>query len=238
VLFAGFFLFLSRFLSIWVSLLVVCVCLSLSLSLASAPGSFIYYVLVVRVYVWVWPGVGYGVSGEFSRYYSTRGWGRLKTRSPFDRYSPEHAIFVTCLNLFWFSHWFDNILTLFLGLIYFFDQMLVCSAWGGGSWLNFFFLVVVVNCHYATQSRRRSRSRYRDPWMGSSLRPKLIALDFRKRSREKTETLGGNDICFRKPLSQTFSLIRLDFSESSRFPFFVVVSSPHICQLGTHTGGV
>ena len=48
---------------------------------------------------------------------------------------------------------------------------------------------------------------YRDPWMGFILRPKLIALDFRKRTRERMGTLGGNHICFRKSLSQTFDLI-------------------------------
>jgi len=113
--------------------------------------------------------------------------------------------------------------TLFLGLIYFFDQMLVCSFWGGGSWLDFFFLVFVdMNRHHATQFRGRSRSRYRDPWMGYNLRSKLIALDFRKRTREKMESLGGNNIWFRKSLSQTFSLIRLDSSQSPRFPFFLL----------------
>jgi len=62
---SGFFI-LSRFLSIWFSMMVLCMCLSLSLSLASTPVSFVHCVLVVRVYVWVWPGVGNGVSGEFS----------------------------------------------------------------------------------------------------------------------------------------------------------------------------
>jgi len=74
--------------------------------------------------------------------------------------------------------------------------------------------------------------------MGYRLLSKLIALDFRKSTREKTETLGGNDVFFRKSLSQTSSLIRLDFSDSPRFLFFNVVSSPHNRQLGTHTGGV
>ena len=88
----------------------MCVCLSLFLSLASTSGSYVYCVLVVRVYVWMWPGVGYGVSGEFSQYYSTRGWGRLKTRFPFNRSSPDHSTFVTCLDLFRFSRWFAKIL--------------------------------------------------------------------------------------------------------------------------------
>ena len=52
---------------------------------------------------------------------------------------------------------------------------------------------------------------YRDPWMGCILRPK-IALDFRKRTRERMGTLGGNHFCFRKSLSQTYNWIRLDFS--------------------------
>jgi len=92
----------------WGSLLFLCV--SLSLSLASTPGSFVHCVFIVQVYVWVWPGVGQGVSGDFSSYYSTRGWGRLKTRSPFDTSSSEHTTFVTCLDLFWFPHWFVKIL--------------------------------------------------------------------------------------------------------------------------------
>jgi len=95
-----------------------------------------------------------------------------------------------------------------------------------------------MNRHCVTKSRERSQSRYRDPYIGYRFLPKLIALDFRKRTIEKTETLGGNHIFFRKPLSQTFSLIRLDSSESPRFPFFNVISSPHNRQLGMHTGGV
>ena len=86
----------------------------------------------------------------------------------------------------------------------------------------FFLVFVDMNRHYVTESRGRSQSRYRDPWMGYSLLPKLIALDFKKKTREKMETLGRNDIFFRKPLSQTFSLMRLDFSESPRFPFFLL----------------
>ena len=39
--------------------------------------------------------------------------------------------------------------TSFLSLIYFFDQILVCSFWGGRSWLDFFLLgFVYMNCHY------------------------------------------------------------------------------------------
>jgi len=64
----------------------------------------------VQVYVWVWPGVGHGVSGDFSSYFPTREWGRLKTGSPFDTSSSEHSAFVTRLDLFWFPHWFVKIL--------------------------------------------------------------------------------------------------------------------------------
>ena len=90
--------------------------------------------------MWVWPGVGHGVSGDFISYYLTRGWGRCKTKSPFDTSSSEHT-------------------------------------------------------------------------------------------RERMVTLGGNHICFRKSLSQTFNLIRLDFSSMSpRFPFFCcfVATKPSI----------
>jgi len=69
------------------------------------------------------------------------------------------------------------------------------------------------------------------PWMGCSLRPKLIALDFRKRTRERMGTIRGNDIFFRKSVSQTLNLLKLDFcSESPRFPFFCcfVATQPSI----------
>jgi len=83
---------------------------------------------------------------------------------------------------------------------------------------------VDINRHYTTQSRGRSRSRCRDLWVGCSWRPKLIALDFRKRTMEKIVILGGNHICFRKSLSQTFNLVRLHFfSRSPKFPFFFVI---------------
>jgi len=55
----------------------LCACVSLFLSLlASTPGSFVHCVLGVWVCVWVWHGVGYGVSGESSRFELTRGWRR------------------------------------------------------------------------------------------------------------------------------------------------------------------
>ena len=74
--------------------------------------------------------------------------------------------------------------------------------------------------------------------MGCILRPKLIALDFRKRTRERMGTLGENHICFRKSLSQTFNLIRLDFSLiSPRFAFFCCFVA-HNRQSGTHTNGL
>jgi len=212
----------------WGSLLVVCVCLSLFLSLASTPSSFIHCVLVVQVYVWMWPGVGHGVSGDFSTYYSTRGWGRLKTRSPFDTSSPEDSAFVTCLDLFWFPHWFVKILCSWFDWFLWPDVgLFFLRRW---IWTRLLWFVSVdINHHSAMQSRRRSR--YRDPWMGCILRPKLIALDFRKRTRERMGTLGGNHICFRNSLSQTFNLIRLDFSSMSpRFPFFCcfVATQPSI----------
>jgi len=73
-------------------------------------GSFVHCVLAVRACVSVSPGGGHGVSGDFSSYCSTRGWGRLRTRSPLDTFSSEHCSFVTCLDLFWFPHWFVKIL--------------------------------------------------------------------------------------------------------------------------------
>ena len=141
------------------ALLVVCVCLSLALSLASNPGSFIHCVLVVRVYAWVWPGVGHGVSGEFRSYYSTRGWRRLKTRSPFDTSSPEHSTFDTHVSISFrfptgLSRYFvlesDEFLWPDVGLFF-------LRRWIWTRLLLFGF--VDINRHYATQSRGRSRSR-------------------------------------------------------------------------------
>ena len=63
---------------------------------------------------------------------------------------------------------------------------------------------------------------------------------FQKKDQgERGGTLRGNDIFFRKSVSQTFNMFKLDFfSESPRFPFVFVVSSPHNRQLGPHTNGV
>jgi len=164
------------------------------------------------------------------------GWGGLKMRSPFDTSSPEHCTFVTCLDLFRFPHWFIKILCSWVWLIslttcwcvlflrrWILTRLLLCGF-------------VDINRQYATRSRGRSRSRCRDPWVGCSLRPKLIALDFRKRTIEKIVNLGGNHTCFRKSLSLTINLVRFDFSSMSlKFPFFLLF--PQNRQLG-HTGGV
>jgi len=83
-----------------------------------------------------------GISGEVSRYYSTRGSGRLKTRSPFDTSSPEHCTFVTCLDLIRFSHWFVKILCSWVWWISFTTCWCVLF-WGGGSWLDFFYVVLL-----------------------------------------------------------------------------------------------
>jgi len=124
--------------------------------------------------------------------------------------------------------------TLFLSLIDLFDHMLMCSFLR--RWILTRLLLcsfVDINRHYATQSRGRSRSRCRDPWVGCSLRPKLIALDIRKRTMEKIVNLGGNHICIRKSLSQTFNLVRLDFSwMSPKFLIFCVI--PTELSIRTH----
>jgi len=210
--------------------LVVCLSLSLSLSLASTPGSFVHCVLVVQVYVWVWPGVDHGVSRDFSRYYSTRRWGRLKTRSPFDTSSSEHSTFVTCLDLFWFPNWFVKILC---SWVWFISLTRCWFVFSEEVDLDSTFLVWF--CSHQPPLRnavlREIMVTYRDPWMGCILQPKIIALDFRKRTRERMGTLGGNHICFRKSLSQTFNLIRLDFSSMlPKFPFFCcfVATQPSI----------
>jgi len=214
----------------WGSLLVVCVCLSLSLSLTSTPSSFVHCVLVVQVYVWVWPWVGHGVSGDFSHYYSTRGWGRLKTRSLFDISSSEHSAFVTCLNLFWFPHWFVKILC---SLVWFISLTRCWFVLSEEVDLDSTSLVWFCWHQQALRSTVSTEITvtYRDPWMGCILRPKLMALDFRKRTKEIMGTLGGIHICFRKSLSQIFNLIRLNFSSMSpRFQFFCyfVATQPSI----------
>ena len=66
----------------------------------------------------------------------------------------------------------------------------------------------------------------------------FVAETYRSGFQKKDQGEDGDYIFFRKSLSQTFSLMRLDFYESPRFPFFDVVSSPHNRQLGTHTGSV
>jgi len=148
----------------------LCACVSPFLSLASTPGSFIHCVLVVQVYVWVWPGVGQGVFGNFSSYYSTRGWGRL-TRSPFDTSSSEHTTFVTCLDLFWVPHWFVKILCSWVSFIFLTRCWFVLSeevdldltslvlfCWHQLRYpLSVFNKNSTLNHHSATQSRGRSR---------------------------------------------------------------------------------
>jgi len=169
----------------------VCVCLFIFLSLTSTPGSFVHCVLLVQLYVWVWPGVGYGVSGEFSRYFSTRGWGRLKAKSPFDTSSPIHSAFAHVSISFGFLTGLSRYFVLGSDLFLWSDVGLFFLRRWIWTWLVLLGFVDI-NCHYATQSRGRSWSRYCDPWMGCSLRLKLITLDFRQRTREKMGKLGGN----------------------------------------------
>ena len=62
--------------------------------------------------------------------------------------------------------------TLFLSLIYFFDQMLVCSFWGGGSGLDFFSLFLLTstgiptirNCTLPTPQRSPEGYHGHVPW--------------------------------------------------------------------------
>jgi len=139
-----FFLYLSRFLS--VSLSIVHACLTLSHSLAYTPGSVVHHLLGVRVCVWVWPGVDYAVSGKRVR--------KIRNKVSFDKSSPEPSAFVECLDLSWFPHRFAKILwywvpipkkNLRLGLIYFFDQILDFPLFGGVYWLEIFCFVLL---HY------------------------------------------------------------------------------------------
>ena len=86
----------------------------------------------------------------------------------------------------------------------FFDQMSVCSFWGGGSWLDFFFFKFGFCWHEPPLRNAVPReTTVTIPWPmnGVQFAPEL-GLDFRKRTREKTETLGWYDIFFRKSLSQ------------------------------------
>jgi len=115
--------------------------------------------------------------------------------------------------------------TLSLSPIDFFDQMLVCSFWGRGSWLDFFCLGLLTSATTTQCSPEGDHGHGTVTHEWGTVCDRLIALDFRKRTREKTETLKKkNGIQFRKYLSQTFSLIRLDFSSMSpKFLFFFVI---------------
>ena len=102
--------------------------------------------------------VGHGVSGDFSSYFPTREWERLKTRSPFDTSSSEHSAFVTRLDLFWFPHSFVKILCSWVWFISFTRCWFVLSEEVDldSTSLVWFWWHQPPS---TTQSRRRSQSR-------------------------------------------------------------------------------
>ena len=64
-------------------------------------------------------------------------------------------------------------------------------------------------------------------------------IGIQKKDQDRMGSIRGNDIFFRKSVSQTFNLFKLDFcSESPRFPFFCCFVATHNRQLGTHTNCV
>jgi len=198
ILSSGFFLFLSRFPS--VSRQLCACCLSHSLSFASTPGSFVHCVLGVRV--WVWPGVGFGVSGKFSRYYLTHTTDLLQNPAIWSHVSISCGFFTGLPG--YFSLGPDLFLWLNVKLFFLWGWILTQAR-------LLLFCIVDMNHHYAPQSRGRSRSRYRVPWMGCSLRLKLIAL-FQK-TDQGGDGLGDSQrkwIFVRKSVT-TFCLISSDF---------------------------
>jgi len=95
----------------------------------------------------------------------------------FIRSSAQFSVLITCLDLFRFPHCFAEILWSwfwFASLTRSWIVLFVRFDLDSGS--TSFVLFVNMNRRYATQSRRRSRSRYRDPWMGYSWRLKLSSL--------------------------------------------------------------
>jgi len=148
--------------------LCACVSLFFSLSFQLLVVSF-FCVLGVWMCMWRWSGVGYGVSREFSRYYSTRGWGRFKAELHSTNLSSEPSAFVTCLDLSWFPHWFATILVTWVWFVYVTRCWVFLYLGAHLYWTSEVLSCFVdMNRHYATQSRGRSRSRYREPWMGRS----------------------------------------------------------------------
>jgi len=128
--------------------------------------------------------------------------------------------------------------TLFLSLMNFFDQMLVCSFWGGGSGLDFFCLVLLTSTATTQRSPEGDHGHVPWPMNGVHFATETYRTGFQKKDQGEDGTLVGNHICVRKSVSQTFNLIRLDFSSRHRGFHFFVVLSPHNCQLGTHTSGL
>ena len=215
-------------------------CVRMSLSFAATPGSFVYCVLVVQVYAWVWPGVGCGISGEVSCYYSTRGWGRLKTRSPFDTSSSEYYTFVTCLDLFRFPHWFVKILCSWVWLI----SLTTCWCvlfWGGGSWLDFFYVVLLTLTDTTQRSPEVDHGHGATvtvpcPMSGVQFATETYRTGFQKKDH-------GED-CESRRKSYLFSKVFVTNLQFDQVRFFFNVSEvsiffgySHSCLLG-HTGGV
>jgi len=97
-----------------------------------------------------------------------------------------------------------------LSLIDFFDQMLVCSFWGGGSGLDFFGLVLLTSI--ATLQRSPEGDHGHVPWPMNGVH---FATENRAGFQKKDQVEDGDSrrksFLFPKILSQTYNLIRSDF---------------------------
>jgi len=128
--------------------------------------------------------------------------------------------------------------TLFLSLIYFSDQMLVCSFWGGRSGLDFFGLVLMAST--ATPQRSPEGDHSHVPWPMNGVH--FATETYRTGSQKKDQGEDGDSRrkshLFSKIFVTNLQFDQVRFSSMSpRFPIFVV-SSPHNRQLGTHTNGL
>ena len=130
--------------------------------------------------------------------------------------------------------------TLFLSLIYFFDQMLVCSFWGGGSGLNFFGLVLLTST--ATPQRSPEGDHGHVPWPmngGVHFATETYRTGFQRKDQGEDGDSRRKPYLFQKIFVTNFQFdqVRFFFNVTKVFIFFVV-SSRHNRQLGTHTNGL
>jgi len=126
--------------------------------------------------------------------------------------------------------------TLFLSLIYFFDQKLVCSFSGDGSGLDFFGLVLSTST--ATPECSREGDHAHVPWPMNVVHfaTETYRAGFQKKDKGEYGDSRRKSYLFPKIFvtNLQFDQVRFFFNCHRGFHFFVV-SSPHNRQLGTHT---